>query len=367
MVPVDRRMLFTDRRRALLGVLGVAVALVMALALEGIFAGSTGQVSRYVETSPADVFVSQQGVRTIHMSISVLSADTADRVGELPGVEWVEPILFASDAVAGPEGRRATYVFGYQPGGLGGPRTIIEGGEPGPGELVADDSAATALGITVGDEVEILGRPWRVSGLTTGMTSIVNTTVYVRFDDLTQVLGRGDSVSYLLVGTAGDSQAVAEQIEAAVPGVEAQTRPLFSAEERSLVREMSTDLMNIMSVAALIVATAVIGLVLYATILARLRDIGIMKALGLTPRAMTRLVLTQAGWTVATALLLAVAITYALGSVVTAVAPDIDLVVEPASLARAGIAAAVVGAIGAIAPLRRVLKIDPATVFRRPT
>ena len=54
MVPTARRMLLTDRRRAVLGMLGVAVALVMAMTLDGIFVGSTRQVSRYIDTSPAD-------------------------------------------------------------------------------------------------------------------------------------------------------------------------------------------------------------------------------------------------------------------------------------------------------------------------
>ncbi len=117
MVPVARRMLFTDRRRALLGVAGVAVALVMALTLDGIFAGTTRQVSRYIDTSPADVFVSQEGVRTIHMAISVVPVAVTDQIRELPGVPWAEPILFSSDALRVPAGRRPSYVIGYPRGG----------------------------------------------------------------------------------------------------------------------------------------------------------------------------------------------------------------------------------------------------------
>ena len=93
MVPVARRMLFTDRRRAVLGVVGVAIALVMVLALDGIFAGTTRQVSRYIDTSPADVFVSQEGVRTIHMAISAIPARVVDRVSKVRGVAWAEPVL----------------------------------------------------------------------------------------------------------------------------------------------------------------------------------------------------------------------------------------------------------------------------------
>ena len=366
MVPVARRMLFTDRRRALLGVAGVAIALVMALTLDGIFVGTTRQVSRYIDTSPADVFVSQEGVRTIHMAISVVPAAAADNIRTLPGVDWAEPILFSSDALRVPGGRRPSYVIGYQPGGRGGPQILTEGRSPGSGEIVVDDSAATALGIVLGDEVEVLGRTWLVSGLTSGMTSIVNTSVYVTFDDLAAALGSQGAASYILIGTEGDPDTVADRIEAAIPGVESQTRPRFSAEERSVVREMSTDLLSIMSFAALLVGLAVIGLVLYATVLSRLRDIGVMKALGLGRSGVTRLVLIQGLWTVTTAFILAVAATFGIGAVVAAVAPDIDVVVETASLLRAGAGSVLVAAIGVIIPLIKVWRVDPATVFRSP-
>ncbi len=367
MVPTARRMLWTDRRRAVLGILGVAVALVMALTLDGIFVGSTRQVSRYIDTSPADVFVSQQGVRTMHMSVSVLPLELADRIESVPGVEWAEPILFTSEALQGETGRRPTYVFGYQPGGWGGPQLLIEGSEPDPGELVADDAAATALGIQIGDQVEVMGRTWTVSGLTTGMTSIINTAVFVRYDDLAPVMGRTATASYMLVGTDGDSDGVAARIRSELSGVEVLTRPRFSAEERALVREMSTDLMSIMSIAAFLVGLAVIGLVLYATVLAKLRELGVMKALGLNRLGVTRLVFTQAAWTVTAAVIAAVAITALIAVLVGAVTPDIDIAIAPGSVLRTAIAAVIVGLVGAFVPLQRVLRIDPATVFRRPT
>ncbi|MEX1126479.1 MAG: ABC transporter permease [Acidimicrobiia bacterium] len=364
MVPVARRILLTDRRRALLGVAGVAVALVMALTLDGVFAGTTRQVSHYIDTSPADVFVSQEGVRTIHMALSVVPVAVVDQIRELPGVAWAEPILFSSDALRVPAGRRPSYVIGFPRGGRGGPQTLVEGREPGTGEMVIDDSAA-ALDIALGDEVEVMGRTWRVSGLTTGMTSIVNTSVYVTFDDLATVLGWPDTASYILIGSSGDPEAVAASIEAAVLGVSTQTRQRFSAEERSVVKEMSTDLLNIMSLAAFLVGLAVIGLVLYAAVLSRLRDIGVMKALGLGRLGVSRLVLTQALWTVVTALALAVAVTFGIGAIVAALAPDIDVVVEAASLLRAGVGAVLVAGVGVIIPLIKVWRVDPATVFRR--
>jgi putative ABC transport system permease protein len=299
------------------------------------------------------------------MAISVVPLAVTDQIRQLPGVSWAEPILFSSDALRVPAGRRPSYVIGYPPGGRGGPQTLVEGREPATGEIVVDDSAAKALDIALGDEVEVMGRRWRVSGLTTGMTSIVNTSVYVTFDDLAALLGLFDTASYLLIGSSGDPESVAESIEAAVSGVSTQTRQRFSAEERAVVREMSTDLLNIMAIAAFLVGLAVIGLVLYAAVLSRLRDIGVMKALGLGRLGVSRLVLIQAMWTVVTALALAVAVTFGIGAIVAALAPDIDVVVEATSLLRAGTGGVLVAGVGVVIPLIKVWRVDPATVFRR--
>src|SRR3546814_3079775 len=69
-VPAGRRLLFADRRRATLIVLGVAASLRLVLVLGGIFAGAVDRVTYYIRTSPAAVFVSQAEVRTMHMSAS---------------------------------------------------------------------------------------------------------------------------------------------------------------------------------------------------------------------------------------------------------------------------------------------------------
>jgi putative ABC transport system permease protein len=71
-VPIGRRNLFSDRRRAVLGIAGVGVALLMVLMLAAIVNGAMRQVTRYIDTSPADVFVAQRGVTNMHMASSAV-------------------------------------------------------------------------------------------------------------------------------------------------------------------------------------------------------------------------------------------------------------------------------------------------------
>ncbi len=363
-VPVGRRNLFSERRRAFLGIAGAGVALLMALALDGVFAGAMGQVTVYIDRSGADAFVSQRGVRTMHMSSSAVPIATVDRVRALPGVRWADPILYDAGALMAGDKRELTYLIGYVPGHRGGPAALVAGRQPGPGEIVIDKEAAATLGVGVGGRVTTLDRGWRVSGLTTGMTNIVNSVSYLRFADFAAARALTGIASYVLVGVRAPVDTVIPRIEGST-GLTAETRQAFAAQERRAIKDMSADLLKIMTLAALIMGLAVIGLTLYAATLSRLREIGVMKALGASKARLSGIVLAQAAWTVGAALLLAVVLAEGLGWILGRASATLPLVVEWPSVFRLGIGAAVLGAFGALTPLIKVWRVDPVTVFRR--
>jgi putative ABC transport system permease protein len=123
--------------------------------------------------------------------------------------------------------------------------------------------------------------------------------------------------------------------------------------------------MRIMNLVGLGIALVVIGLALFTLTLAKLREYGVVKAIGARPRRLLAIIATQATWTVAASLTLAVALTALAGVVVARVQPSVEIVLVPGQVARTGLAALVVAAIGAVVPLRRVLAVDPASAFRR--
>lgn len=365
-VPLARRYLFGERRRAVLATAGVAVALLLVLVLDGIFAGAMRQVTAYIRTSPADVIVSQRGVRTMHMTTSALTAGTTSRAGAVDGVGWVAPIGFVS-AVIGAEtgGRQLSYVIGFTPGQPGGPHHLVSGQPPADGDAVIDQIAADQLGLHIGDQVRVLGAWLRVSGLADGGTSIVNTTTFVTADELDRI--HGPTTSYLLVGARPgiNSTALRNALAAALPDTTVQTRGEFARQEAAVVADMSADVMRIMAIIGLAIALAVVCLTLFTATLARLRDYGIIKALGAGSGRLAGIVIAQAAWTVALAVAGSVALALVVGRVVEAAAPAITIAIEPSSILRVAAGAAVIGAISALVPLRRVVAVDPASAFRR--
>ena len=365
-VPLARRNLFQERRRAALAVAGVAMALLLVLVLQGIFDGAMRQVTAYIHTSEADLFVSQQGVRTMHMSASALPPGIVERLRAERDVAWAAPIRFAPNAfVESDKGRELSYVIGYDgASGRGGPSRLTSGRAPGPGEALLDRVAAGRLGVGPGDRIRALGASFTISGLSSGGTSIINTTAFIRGEDFVRL--RGPTVSYVLVGGRpgiGPGE-LARRLQAALPDATVQTRAELAGQEAGIVRDMSADVMRIMSTIGFLIALAVVALTMFTATLAKLREYAVTKAIGAGPAWLARTVLAQAAWAVGVALVLAVGLAVAVGAGVAAATPNLRLAIEPASVLRTAMGALLVGGIGSVLPLRRVTKVDPASVFQ---
>ena len=105
-VPLVRRQLLARRGRTLAGVIGIAVALLLVLALKAIFAGMEGRLTAFIDGTGADVIVAQEGVTTMHMTQSALAADTVAAIAGVPGVASVQGIVYRGAFVeTGPNGR----------------------------------------------------------------------------------------------------------------------------------------------------------------------------------------------------------------------------------------------------------------------
>lgn len=365
-VPVGRRFLFADRRRATLTVLGVASSLLLVLVLDGIFAGAIDRVTYYIRTSPADVFVSQSGVRTMHMSASALPAVTADLVEAVPGVAWATPIAFASGSVAGPRGRQLSYLIGYDTGtGRGGPTNLTAGRAPRAGEAVLDVQAANQLGLDLGDRFTVMGTQVRAVGFSTGGSSITNTTVFVDLEEFARI--HDDRTSYVLAAVDPDTEpsVVAARIGERVQGVTVQTREQFAASEARVVSDMSADLLRLMSTIGLSIALAVIALGLMTATLNRLRDYAVLKALGARTGRLAGSVAMQVLLTVALAAAVATIAAVGLAWLLPVAAPKIQISVTAAVVAQTTGSALLVGLLAALWPLRRIAALDAATAFRK--
>ncbi|HEY6013132.1 MAG TPA: ABC transporter permease, partial [Candidatus Limnocylindrales bacterium] len=336
---------------------------------DAIFAGVSNQLTAYIDRAGADVWVSQAGVRNLHMVASFVPATVTAEIQAVDGVAQVTPILEATDSVAAGEERAVVYVVGLPPGAtMGKPWDVVEGSaEVHPGEIVVDQGFARRADLGIGDQVTILGRDARIVGMSSGTASLVNAVAFVSIDDFREARGGAPIVSFVLVRTVPGAQpdAVATAIERAVSGVTAQSRAAFADQERRLVMDMSADVISIMNAIGFVVGLMVVALTIYVATLSRRREFGALKAIGARNAFLYRVVLSQAVLSVLIGFAVGIAFTNLLGFVVPRLGLDLALSITVASLLKVGAFAAVIAGCAAVLPIREIASLDPAVVFRR--
>ena len=361
-VPVARRNLLGQRARFVMSVGGVGLALLLVLTLDAVFAGVERQLAAWADNTGAAAIVSQRGVTTMHMSSSALPLTLTAQIEREPGVGRVEPILYSSLILDGAK-PTASYLIGYRGGG--GPWTRVAGARrPGPGGIILDRVTADRLGVAVGDRISAVGRRLRVTGLTSGTTSIISSVSFVEFDTFAQAARTAATASYVLVWPKpGRSDAqLASSLAQRLPQVTVQTTAQFARSEQTLVGDMSTDLIGGLTLIGFIVGVAVAGLSIYTTTAARAREYAVLRALGLRARALYALVLRQALLTVALALAFGLLMLAVLAQVVPSTVP---LVLTAPNLARAAAITLAIGLLASLFPVRRLIRVEPASVYRR--
>lgn len=361
--------LVQNRTRLLISVAGVALAMALVLFSNAIFTGAEGRLTVYIDHAGADVWVSQQGVHTMHMSESALPASVVDQVKAVPGVEQAVAILYSEAMIEANNKERIAYVFGVAADApMGRPWHVTEGAStPGPGEIIIDHAIASQMGVGIGDQVTVVGQQMKIAGLTSGTSSIASSVSFVSFDDFARAHGQGQVISFVLVKVSpgASSNDVASRISQDVGNVTVQTRQEFAAQERALVRDMSADIISIMNTASYAVGLAVVALTIYIATIARRKEYGVLKAMGVRNRRLFQIVLVQALLTTGMGLAAGLGLTLALSAIVPRFDELLVLSLNGRSLLQATLISAFLGGAAALLPARQLAGLEPVAIIRR--
>jgi putative ABC transport system permease protein len=368
MIRLAFRNLFQNKARLVISVGGVALALLLILALDAVFTGVERQITAYIDHSGADIWVSQEGVFNMHMASSSLPDSVARKVKNVPGVDSVTPIHYLTNNIVAGDERNLAYIIGLPEGArLGGPWVISSGRSlPGAGEAIMDRSVAQQSGIALGDEVKILGDEFEIVGFSEGTSNLVNSVAFISMGDFEELRNNYDTVSFLLVKVdEGESPAlVAARIESQVRDVTAQSKDDFASQERKVVKDMSTDVITMMNLIGFLIGFAVMALTVYTSTLSRRREYGMLKALGAHNRDLYLTVLAQALLSVTLGFLFGLILTLLLSLLIPIFGTNLTLEVSSISLLKVGSVSLVIAAISAMLPIRQIAGLDPAMVFR---
>ena len=237
---------------------------------------------------------------------------------------------------------------------------------PGRAEVIIDHAIAAPAGLRVGDQVTVLGQEMNIAGLTSGTSSLVSSVSFVGMDDFARIRGGSDVISFVLVKVqAGESpSAVSARIAQSVSGVTVQTRQEFATEERKLVGDMSADIINIMNTAGFLTGLAVVVLTIYIATVARRREYGVLKAMGVRNGRLYQIVLLQALLTVGMGVVTGLSITLVLSALIPRFNELMVLSVTMTSVLRVTVISVVIAGVAAVLPARQLAGLEPVAVLR---
>lgn len=361
------RNLSQNRTQFILGVGGVALALLLMLALDALLVGSEEDLVAYINQSGADVFVAQEGVKNMHMAASAITFQDMRRAAHAEGAASASPILYTTTVIETGQADVLSYIIGFDPDEpLGGPQTVVAGTTRlKRDEAIIDEAVSRSQGLNLGDEVDVLGHTFTIVGLTSGMTNILNSVTFIHLDDF-QILRGGEAISYALIAveSGSDPVQVAAAIEARNDDVTALPRTDFAREERQIVKDMSVEVIYIMNTAGLLIGLAVTALTLYTSTLRKRQEYGVLKAIGAKNRHLYAVVIAQAFLSLAVGSGAAIGLVWFLGWALPLVVPGTGMVLAKAGVMRVLLASLGIGIVAALAPAWQVARLDPAQVFR---
>jgi putative ABC transport system permease protein len=362
-----RRNLFQDKLRLALSVLGIALALMLILLLNGLLSGMFRQISSYLDHAPGSLVVAQAGVRNLLGATSLLPSAMKEAAQQTEGVEQVAPILSQFVILDLHGKKQPVYLVGYNPQIGGGPWRIAEGRTPdADDEVVIDRVLARRHELARGDTFEMMGQRFRVVGLSEGTTSWMTSFLFMRKGAVEELLRAPGATSFLLVSPAEGvaAQTVRERL-ATLSGAEVLLKDEMIANDVKLFARVFSTPLRLMVGIAFLVGTLVVGLVIYTATMERQSEYGMLKAIGARNGTLYRVVATQALMVALAGSLVGVGLALGAGQLIMAVRPQFLVVFEPAIVIRALLVGLAMALLAALVPARAVASLAPADVFRR--
>lgn len=334
-------------RRLAFGVVGTALVFALTLLLAGVSSALNGEADRAVQAVGADSWLVRDGVSGPFSALSAMPDTVVDQVARAPGVREADPFVMAFATTGGGRAVDVT-VIGYRPGGMG-PPVPSAGRQPSrPGEALVDK----ATGYDIGDTFTLNGLNLTVVGQVEHMTLRGGVgDVYLNIGDAQSALFKGNRVvmSVVTKGVPRDPAALG-------------LRAVSSDDARADALRLFTRALDVIDVLRLLlwaVAIAVVAATLNFSVLERLRDLAVLKAIGASSETLVAGLAIQAVVVSLAAAGLAVVAAHAL-------APAFPVPIHlsgSSSLALLGVAA-IVGIFASLAGLRRAAAVDPAVAFR---
>ncbi len=274
-----------------LTVAGVAIGVGLIVALLSITNGVKNTANELIHVGRSDFGLFQTGASDL--TLSLLPERLAADVRSTSGVARVARIFLLVGAV---EHSDSSLLFGYVPGEFPEQRlVIVSGRRPAGDEALVGDGAARIYHLHVGGAVHVRGRVFRVAGVYHSGNLFVDRGVILPLRVVQAIAQRPDEVTTfgVIVKVGETPKAVARRLEDRFPGVTAVVEP-GQAVKIDTSSRLIVEAGWIFSLLALIIGGIGVTNTMAMAVFERIREIGIMRAVGWTSTRIAALIVGEA-------------------------------------------------------------------------
>lgn len=356
---------FRRKTSAILAIVGIAIGIIVIVALGGITDGLVNTFEDTIHAGGADFSISGKETGDSAYGTNTIDASWTDKIANVSGVEEAYPIYVVLTSVGDDY---MNTLIGIDPKGTTLADISMKEGrifEDGENEAILGEIYADDNDYKVGDSIKIDGEDFEIVGIyETGDQNMAG-GVFTSISKVGELMDDEDSISniYVKVNKGEDPQVVADRIDEKYGDDIATITSVMEMQQMGDMLNMLQASTWAISLLAIVVGGLGIINTMLMSVFERTREIGVLKAVGWSNRKILTMIVGES--------LVITIVSAIIGSLIgflacTLLGPQmgIEPLFTPKIFIQAFAIAIVVGIIGGLYPAIKAVKLPPTEALR---
>lgn len=356
---------FRRKTSAILSIVGIAIGIVVIVALGGITEGLVDTFEDTIHAGGADFQISGKETGDSAYGTNTIDASWTDRIANVSGVEEAYPIYVVLTSVGDDY---MNTLIGIDPAGTTMADISIKEGrifEDNADEVIMGEIYAEDNNYSVGDTIEVNREDFEIVGIYQTGDSNMAGGVFTSISKVGELMDDEDSISniYVKVEKGEDPQSVADRIDAKYGDNITTITSVMEMEQMADMLNMLQASTWAISLLAIVVGGLGIINTMLMSVFERTREIGVLKAVGWSNGKIITMIVGES--------LVITIVSAIIGAIVGVglcmiLGPQIGFtpLFTPKIFIQAFIIAIVVGIVGGIYPALKAVRLPPTEALR---
>jgi len=356
---------FRRKTSAILSIVGIAIGIVVIVALGGITEGLVDTFEDTIHAGGADFQISGKETGDSAYGTNTIDASWTDRIANVSGVEEAYPIYVVLTSVGDDY---MNTLIGIDPAGTTMADISIKEGrifEDNADEVIMGEIYAEDNNYSVGDTIEVNREDFEIVGIYQTGDSNMAGGVFTSISKVGELMDDEDSISniYVKVEKGEDPQSVADRIDAKYGDNITTITSVMEMEQMADMLNMLQASTWAISLLAIVVGGLGIINTMLMSVFERTREIGVLKAVGWSNKKIITMIVGES--------LVITIVSAIIGAIVGVglcmiLGPQIGFtpLFTPKIFIQAFIIAIVVGIVGGIYPALKAVRLPPTEALR---